>query len=306
MSAVLPVQDISDTAYLTAMFRAIETDRSDALFQDAYARMLSENREREILASLPEKAAMAPGCIVRTCVLDGLILECVEKYGIDTVVNLGSGLDTRAYRLSLTSSLHWIDVDLPAVVAFKSQALSNISAACDLENVPLDVMNVADRRRLFEKIDVQADTVLVLTEGLLVYLHPEQVASLATDLFEQPSIQYWLSDIASPAALDVLDAGRKRSTEKPDHVHLRFAPPDRREFFRNHGWRTLAFRSSIEEGRRLKRHVIPEEYFSSLLDWERDVLSNLSGVILLDRIDNYQVPICRTDHDCVTHGPQSA
>jgi O-methyltransferase involved in polyketide biosynthesis len=59
--------------------------------------------------------------VVRICVIDELILRSIEQEGIDTVLNLGAGLDTRPYRLSLPSSLHWIEVDFPAILNYKEQ-----------------------------------------------------------------------------------------------------------------------------------------------------------------------------------------
>jgi len=44
--------------------------------------------------------AMAFAMVVRTCAIDRLILMAIEK-GIDTVINLGAGLDTRPYRMQL-------------------------------------------------------------------------------------------------------------------------------------------------------------------------------------------------------------
>jgi O-methyltransferase involved in polyketide biosynthesis len=39
---------------------------------------------------------------------------------------------------------------------------------------------------------------LAITEGLLVYLRPDQVASLAEGLAETPSVRWWLIALASP------------------------------------------------------------------------------------------------------------
>ena len=51
-----------------------------------------------------------------------------------------------------------------------------------------------------------ASRVLVVTEGLLIYLSADQVASLADDLSSIPSFRWWLTDIASPALLAMLQA----------------------------------------------------------------------------------------------------
>ena len=42
------VRNISDTALWVAHYRALETERSDAVFKDPFARMLAGERGREI------------------------------------------------------------------------------------------------------------------------------------------------------------------------------------------------------------------------------------------------------------------
>ncbi len=95
-------------------------------------------------------------------------------------------------------------------------SLSHVRTTCELKSVPLDLMDVAARRQFFQRINAEAEAVLVLTEGLLVYMYREHVASLSIDLRERPTFRRWLTDIASAAALDVLDAGPIASGPTPD------------------------------------------------------------------------------------------
>ena len=45
------------------------------------------------------------------------------REGVDTIVNLGAGLDTRPYRMSLPASLHWIEADYAHLIEYKEAAL---------------------------------------------------------------------------------------------------------------------------------------------------------------------------------------
>ncbi|MGC8595949.1 MAG: hypothetical protein ACP5MI_10155 [Candidatus Kryptoniota bacterium] len=47
------VENISDTAFWVAFYRAMETERSDAHFRDPYARLLAGNRGERIARSIP-------------------------------------------------------------------------------------------------------------------------------------------------------------------------------------------------------------------------------------------------------------
>src|SRR2546427_252302 len=114
MSTSGPITHVSDTARWVALYRAMESERPDALFRDPYARRLAGERGERIVASMRRGRAMAWPMIVRTAVLDELILRAIERDGVDTVLNLAAGLDTRPYRLPLPSSLRWVEADFPA------------------------------------------------------------------------------------------------------------------------------------------------------------------------------------------------
>src|SRR2546426_808366 len=83
----------------------MESERPDALFRDPYARRLAGARGAQILAALPRGHTWAWPMIVRTAVIDELILRAIERDGVGTVLNLAAGLDARPYRPPLARSL---------------------------------------------------------------------------------------------------------------------------------------------------------------------------------------------------------
>ncbi len=217
-----PIQHISDTARWVALYRAMESDRRDALFRDPYARRLAGERAERILAGMKRGREWAWPMIVRTAVMDELILRAIDRDGVTTVLNLAAGLDARPYRLPLPPSLRWVEVDFPDVIAYKQEQLAVERPVCVLEQVGADLTDVARRRALFAQISSAGRPVLVVTEGLLIYLTREQVAALADDLAAQPSFRWWLLDIASPGLLKMLEktwgravaAGARRSSRR--------------------------------------------------------------------------------------------
>ncbi len=95
------IQHVSDTARWVALYRAMESDRRDALFRDPYARRLAGERAERILAGMKRGREWAWPMIVRTAVMDELILRAIDRDGVTTVLNLAAGLDARPYRLPL-------------------------------------------------------------------------------------------------------------------------------------------------------------------------------------------------------------
>ncbi len=283
-----PISHVSDTALWVAMYRAMETDRPDAVFRDPYARRLAGERGEAIVRALPRGREFAWPMIVRTAVMDEVILRVVEHDGVDTIVNLASGLDTRAYRLPLPPGVRWVDVDLPAMSAYKQAQLAGERAACTLEYAAADLTDRAARRALLARIGASArgGRALVVTEGLLVYLTAEQVADLATDLHAQPAVRWWLIDLASPRLLEML----RRSWGvqlSAGNAPMQFAPAEGTAFFAPLGWREAEFRSTGEEAHRLKRemrHAWLWRFIGRLMPKRRqEEFRRMAGIVLLER-----------------------
>jgi len=247
-----PITSVSDTARWVAMYRAMESERADALFRDPFARRLAGPAGEQILASMPQGRRWAWPMIVRTAVMDEIVMRLVKEQGVDTVLNLAAGLDARPYRLDLPSQLHWIDVDLEGILSYKEAALAGETPRCRVEFVRADMTDQAARRALFQRVGAGAKRALVISEGLLVYLTPEDVTSLAQDLSAQPALRWWLIDLGSPALLQFLSrtwGNQLRSGNAP----MRFAPEEGTAFFASAGWREAEYRLMLDEALRLKR-----------------------------------------------------
>jgi methyltransferase (TIGR00027 family) len=252
VSAAEPlVRNISDTALLAAVYRARETDRSDAAFRDPFARRLAGERGDQIAKSMPmsEKATWA--WIARTYAYDQVISEQISR-GAEMVVNLAAGLETRPYRMALPASLRWIEVDLPGILDYKEGVLRGEKPACALERVRLDLADLMARRELFARLGREAKNTLVMSEGLLIYFAPDDVAALARDLAPQAAFRHWALEIASPGLLQMLKKGMGQQISQ-GNAEFRFAPAEGPGFFEPYGWTPVEVRSMIKTGAHLNR-----------------------------------------------------
>jgi methyltransferase (TIGR00027 family) len=248
-----PVSHVSDTALWVAVHRATESRRKDALFRDPYADRLAGERGKEIVGRLETGSSSAWSIITRTVVLDELILDAVRE-GADAVLNLAAGLDTRPYRLSLPSGLRWIEVDFPDMIAYKEGKLADARPQCSLERIALDLTDRAARQHLFARVNGESRRILVITEGLLIYLTPDDVAALAQDLYAMPHFCRWIADVLTPELLAWLLKTHFR-TFATGTVQMHFAPPGGPAYFEKFGWRPQAVRKMTAESRRLKREM---------------------------------------------------
>jgi methyltransferase (TIGR00027 family) len=236
------IRDISDTARWVAMYRARESERPDARFNDPFARRLAGERGEKIAASMSFAEKNAWSFVARTWLVDSIIAEQVTQ-GVDTVLNLAAGLDARPYRMPLPPSLQWIEVDLPGILEYKAEMLRDERPACRLERIGLDLADVARRRELFARLGGGSKQALVVAEGLLVYLTEGQVGALAEDLAAPVAFRKWVIDLASPALLQML----RKHTAALAHagLPLQFAPENGPDFFARHGWKVRETRSVL-------------------------------------------------------------
>ena len=245
------LRDVSDTARWAAVFRARETDRSHALFRDPFARRLAGERGAQILAEMPNAGRNAWSWVARTYLFDCVIGDEVTR-GADVVLNLAAGLDARPYRMQLPPTLRWIEVDLPGLIAYKAEVLGDAKPVCALERVSMDLSDEEALRILLAEIGRTARRVLVITEGLLIYLTPAQVAALATDLASTPGVRRWVLDLSSPGLLKMM-MKQLGSTLRAAGAPLRFAPAEGPPFFTRFGWRVAEVRSLLRTAHRKRR-----------------------------------------------------
>ena len=280
-----PIRSVSDTALWVAIYRAMESERPDALFNDPYARRLGGERGEAIVRTMPGGAATAWPMIVRTAVMDEIILRCVQQ-GAKTVLNLAAGLDARPYRMDLPASMRWIHVDMPDMLAYFRDHMQGETPRCSLEFIAADLREGDKRREIFAHA-AEHGPVLVITEGLLIYLEAEQVADMARDLHDVAQAKWWLSDLASPMLLELF-AKRWQPKLSAGNAPFRFAPAEGTAFFAPFGWRETEFRSSWDESWRLNRKMRLAwlwKLLGKLQSKERqDAGRKMSGIILLESV----------------------
>src|SRR5579884_3410155 len=117
------IEHVSDTALLVAACRALETELPDGFVRDPFAGRLAGERGKAIATSVPQVGLMQLGVGLRSHFMDELLGVAMGD-GVDTVLNLGAGLDTRPWRLDLPADLRWIEVDFPAMLDYKAAALA--------------------------------------------------------------------------------------------------------------------------------------------------------------------------------------
>jgi methyltransferase (TIGR00027 family) len=304
------VDKISETAYLVALHRSLESERPDALFYDPLARLLVGSRGQQLSFILGNQQQNRNAIALRTRVMDDLILQLVGTGKVDLVLNLGAGLDTRPYRLPLPASLNWIEVDLPDLMAEKADKLRLHRPQCLLQRVSLDLANTGQRRDLLAQVNAIAKQTLILTEGLVGYFSEAQVIQLAHDLHQQQNLRWWLLELLSPVFLqqwqrsnngkiynDYFNCGRPA---------FKFAPEKGIGFFKALGWEVFELRSLWTAACQFKRMsgwlkiLVP--YLRRFAPQYWQAMTQNSNIVLLEQaaISPKIIPLARAGFSAAT------
>jgi methyltransferase (TIGR00027 family) len=274
------VRNISDTARWVAYFRALETKRPDALFRDPYAERLAGELGFHIANTLPEGNKHEWAWVARTYLFDQFLSREIEE-GATLVVNLAAGLDARPYRMELAPTLQWVEVDLPEIISYKQEVLTNERPKCRLERISLDLSDGPARRKLFSDLDNRAKRIVVASEGLLIYFTAEEVASLARDLASPSHFRNWVIDLASPGQLRLMQRSTGKQLSEAGAA-FKFGPAEGAKFFTPHGWDPSDVQGMLKTAAQFKR--APAELLS-LLPEPKGAPGNYpwTGVCLLKR-----------------------
>lgn len=257
----MSVSGVGVTAVAVAAARALESDRDDALVHDPWAAMLV--RQSGVAVPFPERwpddldqvAAVEQSMLLgatyiglRTRFIDDELQNTTARQ----IVILGSGLDTRAWRLDWPAGTRIFELDAPEVVQFLTTTMDATGASPKCTRIPMaaDVTAPWASSLVAHGLAPSEPTHWVL-EGLLPYLSAHDQRAVLDDIVS-------LSGPASRAVIErapaLTDSPETRerlrafsaATGIPfDDLLARTNPPDAAGLLAAAGWETRAV--SVED-----------------------------------------------------------
>lgn len=239
MSEIPEIKDeVCRTALVMAVKRAIETDRSDHLFDDSLAAQLVgetgqawlDKWEQEDSGNPLGRALRIQFVAVRTRFFDDFILSVLPE--INQIVFLGVGLDTRAFRLPFPPETRLYELDLPELIQYREAILQDKPANCHRHAIVADLTQPWSHLLLQQGFEVNAPT-LWLMEGLLMYLNEAQVNELLKTISQLSTDGGYLGvDLVSVKSWRVGSQHQNGLISK----HWRFGTDEPEQLFAEHGW----------------------------------------------------------------------
>ncbi|MWB97810.1 SAM-dependent methyltransferase [Agromyces seonyuensis] len=247
------VTGVGVTAVAVAAARALESDRPDSLVADPWAARLVRasgvavpfpERWPDRLEDVPEierSLLIGAGYIgLRTRFID----DELRSGGLTQAVILGSGLDTRAWRLDWPAGARVFELDDAEVVGFLEAAMAAAGAvpACERSAVPGDVTLAWAAKLVTAGFRLGEPTHWVL-EGLLPYLTAHDQRALLDDVIALSGPGSRAVIERAPALVDTPETRERLETYALatgiplDELLQRTDPPDPVEVLGDAGWR---------------------------------------------------------------------
>lgn len=166
----ISINGVPETMLQTMYARAKETKKKNAVIHDEKAVEIVEKLDYDF-ALADKDAVMGSGVIARTIMLDKMVAGYLKKYQDAIVINIACGLDTRCYR-NEGKYKKWYNIDLPDTI--------NVRSIFVEEQGPViyQFAESAMDEAWAEKIEHTGEPVLVIIEGLTMYLTEEDVVRI--------------------------------------------------------------------------------------------------------------------------------
>jgi O-methyltransferase involved in polyketide biosynthesis len=147
--------------------------QDNALFDDKKARQILAGVEYDFAQlKTPEKTAVM--LRIRAKQLDAYTRQFIAAHPNALILHLGCGLDSRCERVEYAGT-KWIDLDMPDVIELRKKFYQ------ETESYHMIASSVTDLSWM-DKVSSGGRPVLVLAEGLLMYLHENDVKALVLRL----------------------------------------------------------------------------------------------------------------------------
>lgn len=189
---MIALDSVSETLLIPLWARAQEMVQTDPIIRDPLAASMISGMDYDFSKFQTARLSQV-GVVVRTAILDREVAGFMAAHPDSVVINLGAGLDTRFKRLD-NGRVIWYELDLPQVIDLRRHFFE------ETPRNPFLAGSVLDPSWTYE-IDPKGRPLLIVAEGLLMYLDPGQVRTLFSILAGHFSGAEMLFEMLAPALL---------------------------------------------------------------------------------------------------------
>lgn len=164
------ISGVPETMLQTMYARAKETKKANPIIFDEKAVQIVESMDYDFSLA-DQDAPMENGVIARTILLDQMVSSFLDKHRNAVVINIACGLDTRCYR-NEGKFAKWYNIDLPMTIDIRKRFMEEKGPKIyQIEQSAMD-------ETWSEKIEYRDEPVLVVIEGITMYLTEKDVKKI--------------------------------------------------------------------------------------------------------------------------------
>lgn len=171
------MKPISKTAFYCCGVRMQDAEREKPVCGDTYAKAFMNEPGLQILEAFKDETRPNMSNVARHRIIDDLLRQELQANPNMTVVIIGAGFDTRAFRLKAGT---WIELDEPQVINYKNERLPAENCENELERISIDFATDSLEQKLASYAG--RSPVAVVIEGVLMYLDETAIDQLLQTL----------------------------------------------------------------------------------------------------------------------------
>ncbi len=207
---------VPETLLVPLYARAVENRRKHPILEDSKALGMVESIDWDFQRF--NRRFTVIGCTLRSAMFDEWVKEFLRGHPEGTVVEIGSGLNTRFERLD-NGRLHWFDLDLPEVIGLRRKFFTDTERRTMLAASVLDADWIATVRQ-------SPGPYFFVAETVFVYLKEQEVKAALAQIMEHFPCVNIAFDTAGRKAVD---KGNKDHAQRKMAARFAWACEDPRE-----------------------------------------------------------------------------
>ena len=171
------MKPISKTAFYCCGVRMQDAERENPVCGDTYARVFMNEEGLQILRLFKDETRPNTSNVGRHRIIDDLLREELAANPNLTVIIIGAGFDTRAFRLKGGT---WVELDEPQVITYKEERLPAATSENELQRIAIDFATDSLEQKLASYSGRRPVTIVI--EGVLMYLEEAAIDQLLQTL----------------------------------------------------------------------------------------------------------------------------
>ena len=251
------MKPVSETAFYCCGARMLDAQSHHPIANDTLASVFMADGGKAIFHQFRREKIANTSCVVRHHLIDIGILNFLEQHPDGTVILLGAGFDTRAFRFRQG---HWIELDEHALIDYKEKRLPASDCPNPLQRFGIDFSTDELDKCLTKLSDKQP--VLFVIEGVSMYLDNAQMTALLETLNKHFTEHQIICDLLKQRFQRWFGRSIQRKIQSMGNRFSSSAEPE--TLFTRRGYRQVSYQSIIahtfETGalpipRKLARHL---------------------------------------------------